>query len=99
MSHESEELWSIEKKDLYKDDYIFDSGRKKVVIINPPWGKRLPANSKDLITFVDQKLKPDRLGILIPAFWKMQSSSMERVRDVSIMNSGVENRFLLYSRY
>ena len=48
--------------------------------------------------FVEKKIKPDRLGILIPAFWKIKSGSMEKVKDVSIQNSGVDNRFLLFAR-
>ena len=98
LSKFKSEKWSVEKKDLYKDSYTFEKDCKKVVILNPPWGKRLPASSKDFVSYVDKKIRPDRLGILIPAHWMFNAGSMEKVRDIPILNSGVENRFILFAR-
>lgn len=88
--------WSLEQKDLFKNEYKLDEASQRVVIVNPPWGKRLPAASHDFVWQIEQKLKPQRLGLLMPAHWKVGKTSMELVRDIPILNSGVENRFLVF---
>lgn len=71
---------------------------KTIVVLNPPWGKRLPASSQDLLKAVEEKFNPDRVGLLMPAQWRIQSQTMEKVRDIPLMNSGVENRFLVFAK-
>lgn len=75
-----------------------DSQLDTIVIVNPPWGQRLPAPSQDLLGFIHAKYNPMRLGLLMPAKWKIHPFPMEKVRDIPILNSGVENRFLVFAK-
>ncbi len=88
----------IEKQDLFDSQKKPKGNLKRVVVVNPPWGKRLHQSSKaDVIEAIYQKFNPDRIGFLMPARWKTQSIPLEKVRDIPIFNSGVENRFLVFS--
>ncbi len=88
----------LEKQDLFNSQEVPREKLKRVVVVNPPWGKRLHQNNKaDVIEAIYQKFKPDRIGFLMPARWKTQSIPLEKVRDIPIFNSGVENRFLVFS--
>ena len=68
------------------------------IIINPPWGKRLPGTSQDLLKAIWDKFQPQRIGLLMPARWKLSPIPMERVRDLPILVSGVETRFIVLSQ-
>lgn len=95
----SPDIYQIHKADVFSTygTKFIDPKLKKVVVVNPPWGKRLPAAEKDLLKAINQKFKPDRIGYLIPAQWNFAKIPLEKARDVSIVNSGVENRFLVFS--
>jgi putative N6-adenine-specific DNA methylase len=96
----SEEKYKVYNEDLFspsKTNY-FDGSLKKIVILNPPWGKRLPASSKDILNTLVDKFNPDRIGLLMPATWKINLSGLEKVRDLPITNSGVDNRFIVFSK-
>lgn len=95
----SDDLYRVAKGDLFsaKIPLDLDPNLKKIVIVNPPWGKRLPAQEKDLLKAINQKFKPDRIGFLIPSHWNFAKIPLEKARDVAILNSGVENRFLVFS--
>ena len=68
-----------------------------MVALNPPWGKRLPGVSQDILKSVYDKYQPDRIGLLMPAHWRINTIPLEKVRDLAILNSGVENRFLVFA--
>ena len=90
---------SIQKADLFskKQGVLEKTDLKRVVIINPPWGKRLPVVTQDVLTTIYDKYQPDRIGFLMPARWKFSTIPLEKVRDLAILNSGVENRFLVFA--
>ena len=88
----------VSQKDLFKEQDAINDDLKKVVVVNPPWGKRLSASENDILAAIDKKYQPWRLGYLMPARWKMSSISMQKVRDIPILNSGVENRFVVFQR-
>jgi len=72
-------------------------GEERVVVLNPPWGKRLPGASQDVLGAVYKIYRPTRIGLLMPAHWKINTIPLEKVRDLPILNSGVENRFLVFA--
>jgi putative N6-adenine-specific DNA methylase len=74
-----------------------DNDLDSIVIVNPPWGKRLPASSQNLLGFIYEKYQPKRIGLLMPAHWKVQNLPLQKVSDTPILNSGVENRFLVFA--
>ncbi len=91
----------ISKADLFSksDGLVSPSGMKRVVVVNPPWGKRLHLQGQgDVLETLYHKYKPDRIGLLMPARWKTVSIPLEKVRDIPINNSGVENRFLVFAK-
>ena len=86
-------------KDLFNDSYqIQEAEEKRFVIVNPPWGKRLKKLPEDWLQVLEQKLKPHRLGILIPHYWKIEKFGMEKIKELEFENSGVKNRFLVFAR-
>lgn len=102
-----EKLIAFEKADLFEgnqgqipaDKLETPEGEelKRLVVLNPPWGKRLPGTSQDILKAVYEKYKPHRIGLLMPAHWKINPIPMEKARDIPILNSGVENRFLIFT--
>jgi putative N6-adenine-specific DNA methylase len=92
--------WLFEKRDLFDEAHIFprSEGLKRLVVLNPPWGKRLPGASQDILKAVCERFDPDRIGLLMPARWRINPINLEKVRDLPILNSGVENRFLLFAK-
>lgn len=98
--HFSPEKYQVENRDLFDltNTVDLDNNLKKVVVLNPPWGKRLPASSQDVLKAVADKFNPDRIGLLMPAKWKINPLELEKVRDLPILNSGVENRFVVFAK-
>jgi len=91
--------WQVEQVDLFQnqDGRLPDDGRPVVVILNPPWGKRLQATRNDILQQAYQKYRPKRLGLLMPSHWKMSPIGLEKVRDRPLLNSGIENRFVVFA--
>lgn len=93
-----QQLWHLQNQDLFaKEKPSLAENNKRVVVLNPPWGKRLPAASQDILKSVYDKYQPDRIGLLMPAKWRINPIPLEKVRDIPILNSGVENRFLVFA--
>ena len=88
---------NIEKQDLFEKHNTSLSDLKRVVVVNPPWGKRLTGAKGDILQTIYEKYQPHRIGFLMPAHWKMSEIPLEKVRDIPFKNSGVDNRFLIYS--
>ncbi len=92
------DLYQVKKEDLFKGSYEPPSEHtKRVVVLNPPWGQRLPGATEDVLKAVYEKYQPHRIGFLMPARWKFSKIPLEKTRDLAILNSGVENRFLVFA--
>ncbi len=89
--------WQVAVDDLFANKAPSDV-KNPLVILNPPWGKRLPGVSEDIMQAVWSKYKPLRLGLLMPVYWKLSPIPMQKVRDLPLLTSGVETRFLLFAR-
>lgn len=91
--------WQVEQVDLFKNQEgrMLKDGRPVVVILNPPWGKRLQATRNDILQQAYEKYRPQRLGLLMPSHWKMSPIPLEKVRDRPLLNSGIENRFVVFA--
>ncbi len=93
------ENWEVKVQDIFSAKKKEPLGEEApLVVLNPPWGKRLPGASRDLLTAVWEKHQPQRLGLLMPAHWKLGSIPMQKVRDLPLVTSGVETRFLVFAR-
>lgn len=94
----SSQSYQVELGDLFAKDSYPAPMTTRVVVVNPPWGKRLKIENKNFLQAIDQKFQPQRIGMLVPAKWSYKDISMEKVKDVLVLNSGLENRFLLFAR-
>ncbi len=99
LSQFNQEQCQLAVADLFKKGQgeVPSSDCQRILVLNPPWGKRLPGASQDVLTAVYKKYRPHRIGFLMPARWKTHSIPLEKTRDLAILNSGVENRFLIFA--
>ncbi len=62
----------LKRADLFEDSYVVGDGYR-VVVCNPPYGERLKVEGSlanlysKLLHVLDQKLKPHKVGVLLPA--------------------------------
>ena len=71
-----------------------DFPEPRLMIVNPPWGKRLKSDlSQDWLGDLLRTWLPDRLGILWPSRPLPDHPGYEVVRRVWLENSGVKNQF------
>jgi putative N6-adenine-specific DNA methylase len=90
----------IQSADLFKDDSIVPSKGPRLVILNPPLGKRLKIGDRrlfqDIVDRIVTKFAPDRLGILIPEKIDLEHKDYESVRIHTFSNNGLYLRFFLF---
>ena len=98
---------TIESRDIFKrDDSLLERApfidsrshpQKRIVVVNPPWGKRLPGAGHDFLQAIYEQYQPTRLGVLIPMHWRLSEIPLSCVRQIVFKNSGVDNRFLVFA--
>lgn len=76
------------------------NGSLRVVICNPPYGKRLKTSGsqsyfQDILNRIVDVYSPDRIGMLTPPAW-LEQSQYERIHLLDIENSGVETQFAVF---
>jgi 23S rRNA G2445 N2-methylase RlmL len=92
---------SIICADLFKDDTVYPAEKKaRLVILNPPLGKRLKVGDRrlfqDIVDRIVMKFSPDRLAIMIPEKIDLEAQGYENVRIHPFVNNGIYLRFFLF---
>lgn len=92
----------ITQEDLFKAPKRPKSDVPRIVVCNPPYGKRLKTSgSKDYFHDVFKKIievySPERIGLLTPREW-LEHEDYEKMYMLDMENSGVETRFTVFYR-
>jgi putative N6-adenine-specific DNA methylase len=87
----------ITHEDLFKATKWARSGIPRIVISNPPYGKRLKTSGHkdyfhDVLKKIIQVYEPERVGLLTPREW-LEHDGYEKMYMLDMENSGVETRF------
>lgn len=94
--------YSCEKRDAFLTKKKFVADKKKMVMINPPYGKRLKIKDwnffTDLLNAVAQWTEADRIGIMVPRGNFLEHPDYEMVRSLDMLNNGIEIFFYLFIR-
>lgn len=91
---------SIAQRDAFDKNGLFKEDRKKLVIMNPPYGKRIKIKERNyfpqLLESVISWTQADRLGIIVPRGVLLSHPGYEMVRSLDMLNSGIEIFFYLF---
>lgn len=86
--------------DVIKDVISAKTERKRLVIANPPYGKRFKINDKNLFAKIMEgvatKFAPERFGIILPLGIDIQDDRYEQVRVLDFANNGIPLKFFLF---
>lgn len=93
---------TIQTEDLFKAKKRGRSENPRIVVCNPPYGKRLKTSGQksyfqDVLDKIVHVYSPERIGLLTPRVW-MDHDNYERMSVLDMENSGVETRFSVYHR-
>jgi len=90
----------LKNDDLFSDQRAPIAKKKRLAIVNPPYGKRLSIKEKDFFgkTFaaVADKYGADRVGLLVPWGAQPEHADYENVRRMPFSNNGIDVEFFLY---
>lgn len=89
-------------EDLFKAAKRPKSDVPRIVVCNPPYGKRLKTSGaktyfQDILDRIVYVYSPDRIGMLTPPAW-LEHSEYERLHFMDLENSGVETQFSVFYR-
>lgn len=86
-------------EDLFSSSQAKPATRKRLVILNPPYGKRIAIKGKNFfqetVNQISKKYSPDRLGIIVPRDTKFEAEGLERIRHMLFSNQGIDVEFYL----
>lgn len=93
---------TIQMEDLFKSEKLGRSEAPRIVVCNPPYGKRLKTSGQksyfqDVLDKIVHVYAPERIGLLTPRVW-MDHENYERMQVLDMENSGVETRFSVFYR-
>jgi putative N6-adenine-specific DNA methylase len=90
----------VKVEDLLARGTVPPSGRKRLVILNPPYGKRLKIKNKnffqDLVTSVREKYAPDRFAVIVPRGTRFEHAGFEKLRHMAFSNNGIDVEFYVF---
>ncbi|MBY0314478.1 MAG: N-6 DNA methylase [Bdellovibrionales bacterium] len=91
---------TIAQRDAFDKKGILKEDHKKLVIMNPPYGKRIKIKERnyfpELLESVISWTQADRLGIIVPRGVMLSHPDYEMVRSLDMLNSGIEIFFYLF---
>lgn len=94
--------YDVKKQDLLAAQQIAKTKSKRLVITNPPYGKRLAIKNKNFFNQIYEKIievyQPERLGIIIPKGQRITREDYELVRFLTFENMGLPVQFRLYMK-
>lgn len=86
--------------DVIKDHVSAKTEKSRLVIANPPYGKRFKINDKNLFAKIMEgvasKLAPERFGIILPLGIDIKDDRYEQVRVLDFANNGIPLKFFLF---
>ncbi len=93
----------IQVMDLFKAPKLGRSESPRVVVCNPPYGKRLKTTGarsyfQDVLDKIVHVYTPERIGLLTPRNVWLEHDNYERMEMLDMENSGVETRFTVFYR-
>ncbi len=99
--------FEVSQRNLFAGNFkAFPSENSRLVITNPPYGKRLKVEGKitdfysNLFKECEQKLKPDLAGFLIsddaPETQIKTPKSWKRIEQIRFRNGGIKVRFVIF---
>ena len=86
--------------DLFKTAKKSKSQKQRVVVCNPPYGKRLKTSGhtsyfQDILDRISEVYSPERIGLLTPPTW-LEHMSYERLHLLDLENSGLQTQFAVF---
>lgn len=89
-------------EDLFKAPKRPKSTVPRVVVCNPPYGKRLKTTGdwnyfSDVLEKIVYVYSPERIALLTPRVW-LEHPQYEKMYDLDMENSGIETRFTVFYR-
>ncbi|MCC6138302.1 MAG: hypothetical protein IT287_06695 [Bdellovibrionaceae bacterium] len=93
---------SVSVEDLFSPKKRPKSKVPRVVVCNPPYGKRLKTTGdwnyfNDVLEKIVYAYSPERIGMLTPRVW-LEHANYEKMYDLDMENSGIETRFTVLYR-
>lgn len=93
----SKSLFDLRCEDLFRGQRE-DLKKPLMVLINPPYGKRLKIKNEhfftDLLTTIVERFSPDRIGVIVPRGKQIKKPARyEQVRYLEFSNNGIDVHF------
>lgn len=91
---------TVQTEDLFKAKKLGRSDVPRIVVCNPPYGKRMKTSGQksyfqDVLDRIVHVYSPERIGLLTPRVW-MDHEDYDRMAVLDMENSGVETRFSVF---
>jgi putative N6-adenine-specific DNA methylase len=92
----------LKTEDLFSKGEFPSIGRRRLVVLNPPYGKRLKIKNKnffqDVVDSIREKYSPDRLALIVPRGAQFDFAGYEKLRQLDFSNNGIDVEFYLLLR-